>query len=217
MTEFSSSDSLLRLRRELKRPTNDAGVDDTDLYQLLTEGMRYTQALMAKHGLTHNAGWEQATTSDTMTYTIASEPEGTYTLRDGRNGTLLVVGEDGDPGVDLVRSGLTFLVPNQLPRVFANGLWVYYTPEHGEVTTTAEPTLKPLRARLLGIYHAAELWYDRGGYRDSEVYAQKFQKLAFGSGLPGDVGLIPSKKQPFAVRNGPYFWWKSNDFIGGSG
>lgn len=212
MAEFDAADCLAKLKRELRRPTSDAQVDDTDLYELLTEGARYAQQLLATHGFEQNAAWEEATTADSMTYTILYEPYGPLEVRSGRNGSSLVLGPDSDPSTDLVWQGTTFLVPNNETRTFANGLWVRYTKTHGVISASSAPTLKPTRARYMAIFKAAELWMDRGGYKDATVFSNKLHRLAFGDpSMPGDVGLVGGLKQSFMLSAHPPAWWHSSD------
>lgn len=213
MAEYDSADCLARLRRELKRPTNDAASNDTDdLYALLTEGMRYVQAVFAAHGLEHNTVWEQAATADAgYTYTITGEPVGPLEVRNGRDGVVMILGPDSDPITDLVWEGSRFRSPDNTPLTATNGLWVRYTPEHPAVNAGTNPTLVPIRGRLAGIYRAAELWMDRGGYRDATVFANKGAKLLFGDpAVFGDVGLIGARKQAFTRRPSAREWWRGN-------
>lgn len=213
MAEFDSADLLQKLKNELRRPTNDAQVVDTDLYDLLTEGCRHVQVLMAAHGMEQNALWEQATTSDTKTYTITGTPQAILEVRDGRAGPLQRLGPDSDPNTNLVWQGTSFLVPNDQTRVYANGLWVRYTPLHVQISASVAPTLLPARARYLAVFKAAELWMDRGGYRDATVFSNKFGRMAWGDpSIPGDQGLIGAMKQPFVITtsNSPD-WWRSGD------
>jgi len=212
MAEFDSADLLAKLKRELRRPTSDAQIDDTDLYELLTEGCRYTQALMAVHGFEQNASWELATTADNMTYTITQTPVGILEIRDGRSGPVLQLGPDSDPSTDLVWQGTTFLVPDNQTREFGNGLWVRYTAQHPAISASVEPTLLPARNRYLAIYKAAELWMDRGGYKDATVFSNKLHRMAFGDpSMPGDAGVISAMKQPFAISGSAPRWWTSGD------
>jgi hypothetical protein len=202
---------LAKVKRELRRPAGDAQIDDADLYELLTEGCRYAQQLLAVHGFEQNAEWEQATTSDSKTYTIDGTPMGVIEARDGRNGTVLVLGPDSDPQTDLVWQGSTFLVPNNETRTFGSGLWVRYTPQHPAMSAAVQPTLSPSRARYLAVFKAAELWMDRGGYKDATVFSNKLHRMAFGDpSIPGDVGLVSAMKQPFVVANSPPTWWRGN-------
>jgi hypothetical protein len=214
VAEWDIADLLLRLQRELKRPANAIDVDTATLYTDLTEGLRWTQTLLSAHGMDDNAIWEEATTSDNKVYSLTQQPQGKLEVRDGRNGRRLQLGADSDPSTDLVWQGLTFLVPDDRERTFGGGLWVRYTPEPAVIDGSGnEPTLMPKRARLLAVYKAAELWMDRGGYRDSAVYANKLQRAAFGDpSSPGDVGIITASKQPWSVMNTPPEWWHSADF-----
>lgn len=213
MPEFDSSNCLARLRRELKRPTNDAASNNTDdLYELLTEGMRYVQGIMAAHGLDQNAISETATTADSgLTYTITGEPVGQVIARDGPSGITLILGPESDPATDLVWEGTTFRAPDAEPRLFTEGLIVRYTPEHPAMSASVEPTLTPIRGRLAAIYRAAELWMDRGGYRDATVFANKAAKVLFGDPqIPGDIGIIGVRKQAFSRKSGAREWWRGN-------
>jgi hypothetical protein len=215
MSDLDAPDCLARVKRELKRPSSDAAQDDTDLYQLLTEGCRKAQEILARHGFEHNAIWEQATTSDTITYSILYEPVGPMEARDGRTGRLLMIGPDGHSSTDLVWTGEAFLIPEARTKTFSNGLWIRYTPEHGVVNATTAPTLKPTRARLFAIYHAAHLWLDRGGFRDIDWIVAKKQEVLFGDGQ-GDTGII-GRKQPWQRETGGYSWHRSPDYIYPSG
>lgn len=214
MADYDSADMLARLKRELKRPTSDPALDDTDLYQLLTRGLRYTQRLLAKHGLDQNATWELATTSDNQTYTITSEPAGgVLEVRHGRDGPVLVLGPDPDASTDLVWKGTTFIVPDGRTVPFANGIYVHYTPIHGAIDGGGnEPTLAPTEARDIAILHAAMLWFDRGGFRDTTWLDNKIHKLMFGNpAIPGDVGIVGGLKQPFLGQPAKaQAWWRAN-------
>lgn len=213
MAEFDSADLLQKLKSELRRPTNDAQVVDSDLYDLLTEGCRHVQSLLAAHGLEQNAQWEQCTTTDSKTYSLTGTPRGTLEVRYGRAGPLLTLGPDSDPNTDLVWQGQTFLVPNDQTRTFTNGLWVRYTPLHVQISASVAPTLLPSRMRYLAVMKAAELWMDRGGYRDATVFSNKFGRMAWGDpSIPGDQGMVGALKQPFVIStsNAPD-WWRSAD------
>lgn len=202
---------MARLKSELRRPTNDAQVVDTDLYDLLTEGCRHVQTVLAAHGFEQNAVWEQATTSDNKTYSLVGVPQAIIEVRDGRAGPVLTLGPDSSPNTDLVWQGQTFLVPNDQTRTFTNGLQVRYTPLHVQISASTAPTLLPSRARYLAVFKAAELWMDRGGYRDATVFSNKFARMAWGDpSIPGDQGIIGALKQPFVISNAPPNWWTNN-------
>lgn len=213
MAEYDSSAMLSLMKLEMKRPTNSPDVDDTILYQDLTEGLRWVSSILAKHGLEMNAVWEQATTSDNMTYTITTQPDVIVMLRDGRNGPFLMLGTDGDPHADLVWQGTTFLVPDNQTRAFGGGLQVRYIPQETAITASVQPTLQPARARLVAVYHAAEIFLGRGGYRDVSFLTAKKSAALFGDpNVPGDCGIIGSRKQAFAGpgQRGPgAMWYKS--------
>lgn len=215
MAEFDSADLLSKLKNELRRPTADAQVVDSDLYDLLTEGLRHVQQLLAAHGFDQNAVWELATTSDQKTYSVTGEPMAIMEVRDGRNGVNMVLGPDSDPNTDLVWQGASFLVPNNETRTFVNGLYVRYTPTHVQISASVVPTLKPSRGRYLAVFKAAELWMDRGGYRDATVFSNKYHRMAFGNpDIPGDQGIVTAMKQPFVIAQSTPAWWRSNPDFG---
>lgn len=216
MATWDQADMLAKLKLELKRPTNDAslGTDD-QLYALLSEGLAYTQALLSQHGLQQNATWEQASTVDTKVYTIAYEPVGPFNCYDGQDSTIpLIVGPEDVAQTDLVWQGLTLLVPRNQLRVFANGLWVFYTREAPAITASIAPALMPTRARKIAVLHAAREWLDRGGYREEVVnaYTVKMSRVLFGDpSIPGDVGIVTSRKRGLSsrgFRDGR--WWIGN-------
>lgn len=224
MTEFSQEWMLAQFKAAIGEPTDTVAFTDEAAYQLITDGCRWVQRLLAQHvpNAVRLAPEELTTANDGVTYTFTYFPFGHLELRDGRDGVVLLPGTDWDRHSDVyILEGNRLRFPDNQARTFTDGLWARYVPEHGVVDANTAPTLMQPALRA-AIYHAAAEYADQGGAIDPEPYERRRDRELFGNPkTPGDLGLIHALKTQQFAQGTPATsgaggrWWRSSDFTRG--
>lgn len=226
MALFDGPDLLARCVRMAARPGVDADMNAATWYDILTEAQIHWMRVLATHvPFINYAPPTQLYTPDSgATYYFddgTHNPQefwGEVELRNGRNGELVLVGDEFDPRTELAPEQFLFRVPGGYTRLFTNGLWGRRVIVPGVLDGSSNvPVMKPVSARLLLVYRACIIYASRGGYYDPQPYIDLENSTAWGDkSQPGDIGLIGTLKRQFfgwptMGQQAQGLWWMSGD------
>lgn len=183
MANFDSADLLSRVKALVNRPSTDEAITDAQYYVMLGDGQRRVMELLAFHAPESNYGAPTLmTTADSgATYTFGTDadtanicPIGHVEIRSSKTGPMIPPASEWDT------STLAFLFesdkirwPGQKTRTFADGPYARFITPPGLLNASVAPTLKPLFARELIVYDAAERAAVRVGM-DPTPFGQMF-------------------------------------------
>ena len=222
ITEFSAEWCLSTFRQIAGLPDEAPDPSETVMYDLVTNGCRRIQRLLAQHvpDAVKIAPEELTTLNDGVTYTFAYYPMGRAEVREGRTGRVLVPGPDWDNSSSTyVMEGQTIRWPNNQARTFPTGLWARYTPEHPVVDENTAPILTRIALRA-AIWDAVAEWAAQGDAVDPTRYELGRAREMWGDkNMPGDEGVIGALKRQFYAQGAPAggdaYWWRNSDWVQG--
>lgn len=196
---------VARLRRELRRPQNDQALRKEVAYEYLTEAQDDVFRMIASIAPEENYGSPTLLTSANggLTYTFGVdadgdpiEPIGHIELYPSITGLPMIGGSFFDPGADYVfDGGNTVRFPGGKTKTFGGvGPYARFCVAPGVIDDDHEPSLKPVRARPLIVYRAAEKWARGPGKSDPTPYTTAFKDAWIGKPEDGITGIIQSLK-----------------------
>lgn len=166
MATFDSADLLSRVKALVNRPSTDEAITDAQYYVMLGDAQRRVVSLLAFHApeAMYGAPVLMTTADSGATYTFGTDadganisPIGHVEIRSSPTGPMIPPTSEWDT------STLAFLFesdkirfPGQKTRTFADGPYARFVKMPGTLDASTAPTLKPLFARELLVYDAAE-------------------------------------------------------------
>jgi len=183
MANFDSPDILSRIKALLNRPSTDEAITDAQYYVMAGDAQRRVVSLLAFHApeAMYGAPTLLTTADSGATYTFGTDadganisPIGHIELRESKTGAMIPPASEWDI------STLAYLFesdkirwPGQKTRTFADGPYARFVTMPGLLNASTAPTLKPLYARELIVYDAAERAAVRVGL-DPTPFGQMF-------------------------------------------
>src|SRR3990167_9532111 len=167
MANFDSADLLSRVKALLNRPSTDEAISDAQYYVMLGDGQRRVVSLLAFHApeAMYGAPTLLSTADSGTSYTFGTDadganicPIGHIELRSSKTGAMIPPASDWDPTtLAFIYNGSdTIRWPGQKSRTFSDGPYARFVTPPGLLNASTAPTLKPLYARELIVYDAAE-------------------------------------------------------------
>src|SRR3990167_6226914 len=166
MANFGSADLLSRVKALLNRPSTDEAITDAQYYVMAGDAQRRVVSLLAFHApeAMYGAPTLLTTADSGATYTFGTDadganisPIGHIELRESKTGAMIPPASEWDI------STLAYLFesdkirwPGQKTRTFADGPYARFVTMPGLLNASTATTLKPLYARELIVYDAAE-------------------------------------------------------------
>jgi hypothetical protein len=213
-----------RLRRELRRPQNDQALSKDVAYEFLTEAQDDVFRMISSIAPEENYGAPVLLTSADggRTYTFGNdadgdpiEPLGHVELYPSLTGLPMVGGAWFDPNADYVfEGGNTIRFPLNKQKLFGGvGPYARFAIAPPPIDDDHEPTLKPVRARILIVHRAAAKWAAGPGKSDPARHNEEFRRAWLGvpeDGIPGLVASLKTRQMAQAAEPGDGNWW---DFI----
>lgn len=172
-------------------PTADDSITDAQWYTLLSEAEQDWKAKIATQvpKSQWGAAVQMVTGDGGITYTVGTgltlvaEFAGPIELRMTNRGALITPDQ-------YILDGATVRWPFGTSRSFASGPYVRYAAAAAGIDASTEPTLQPVRARILLVYGALKRWGNiGGGYRDPSYWETLESQEWFGDGA-GKIGLL---------------------------
>ncbi len=216
MANFDSPDLLSRARALLNRPDTDEGLTDAQLYVLLGDAQRRVMELLAFHCPESNYGAPTLlTTADSgATYTFGTDadganicPIGHVELRESKTGAMIPPASEWDIStLAFLFNSDTIRWPGQKTRTFSDGPYARFIATPGVLTAAVAPVLKPLYARELIVFDAAERAAVRLG-TDPTPFGQMFD-----SRFPEILATITTAFHGVGLTaiqgGGAQLWWR---------
>lgn len=227
MAKFDTADLLSRCQLHSGRPSTDQAMTDTRWYSFLTEAQDHWTRVIASHypEAMYGAPVKMETDDSGATYRLPLSgsdevfPLGIAEVRASRNGRLLRIGAEFEENVDFTAEGTKLRVPHGKTRTFSDGPYIRYVAEPGVIDASTEPTLKPVFARILLVYHACWLWASRPPHAaDPEAFLALEQRAWNGAhpDVEGDFGISGALALQYLIQDGDMemdqeTWWHSRD------
>jgi len=223
VADFATGPDLLaRCRQESQEPTLGDVTTDAVWYSYLTDSQRKVHRIWdacVPHLLVSDP--TAITSSDGgFTYALPSNMPvyGRFTVRHGRSGPLLAIGEEFSNSADLVLEGTKLRIPNGRARTFSNGLYLRCVLEAPVIDASTDPIILPVSARILIVYDAVATWCTTIGQKNPLPFRDLFQRTLWGDPqVVGDGGLMGALRtaalgqfsDPDLVNGGGTIWWRS--------
>ena len=214
MALHDSADLLSRVKVLLNRPSTDEAITDAQYYVMLGDAQRRVVTLLAFHApeCMYGSPTKLSTADSGATYTFGTDadsanisPVGHIELRESKTGAMI------PPASEWEISSLAYLFesdtirwPGQKTRTFSDGPYARFVTMPTVLDGSTAPTLKPLYARELLVYDAAERAAVRVGL-DPTPYGQMFDAR-----FPEILQTILSSFHGagiVATQGGAPLWW----------
>jgi len=223
---YDSADLLQRFRDLAGRPAVDEALPDAKAFRLLTDAHRHWTEQMAAQvpEALFTPAVKLYSADGGYTYLVAAvegaaaEEPLALRVRESRGGRLLLPGPDWSDATGYVLEGDRIRFPNHRSRSFTDGPYAQWIVSPGEISAGAQPTLKPVRARVLAVYRALATIAPVIGKDPNHFYNLETELWTGRPDDPSDVGLLGSLKQMYqggygmGVADGR--WWVSSDLGG---
>jgi len=215
MANFDSADLLSRVKALLNRPSTDEAISDAQYYVMPGDAQRRVVTLLAFHApeCMYGSPTKLSTADSGATYTFGTDadsanisPVGHIELRESKTGAMI------PPASEWEISSLAYLFesdtirwPGQKTRTFSDGPYARFVTMPTVLDGSTAPTLKPLYARELLVYDAAERAAVRVGL-DPTPYGQMFDAR-----FPEILQTILSSFHGagiVATQGGAPLWWQ---------
>lgn len=213
MASYDSADLLARARRLADVPVVDEGFDDSDWYALLTDAQHHYYREFATH-VPHvlMSAPTLLTTSDSgATYALPSSLVPLkLELYDSATGRLLRPGAYWDSNADYTLEGTKIRRPRGGTHTYASGPYCRYIATPSDIDGSTEPTLVPVPARQLLVWHACGDWARRPGslvsykpFQEAEdrLWMQVMTNLKSADGFLGSMAIAASGGGTFTTLN----------------
>lgn len=194
MARYDSADLLRVCRLTSGRPAADADMTSDRWYEFLTQAQEHWAEVIATHVPAAMFDGDPAAlipSEHHRVWMFAGEPEiiGRIELRHGQWGEKI-------DSADYIQEGNRVIFRTHSP---AQGtVWGRYVSAPREIGPNTQPSLLPIRARILLVYHACSLEAGRGGMKDPAAYLAQAQKLWMGDPMiEGDVGLLEALQKQY--------------------
>lgn len=223
---YSATDLLARCLFYAQRPAIDESMSTAQWLSLLTEAHSYWVAMIAS--VAPSALYGPPTLLQTqdggISYQFGTDidgnpifPIGHVELRESPFGREWVAAAEWDNSGDFVMAGDSIIFPGQRAKTFGNGPWGRWVTPGGTISLDGqhEPTIKPVSARMLMVFHAVTLWASRGGFRDPGPWQAKEDALWYGNPQQGNVGLQGMYKTQYLTQGGEAIGGSSGRWWGG--
>jgi hypothetical protein len=217
MSLYDSADLLARTQRLLNRPSTDEALTSTEIYAFLGEAQQRVVGLFAAHcpEAMYGAPTLMTTSDSGATYIFGADsatggnisPIGHVEIRESPTGAMIPPGSEWDTGTQ------TYLFesdkirwPGQKSRTFADGPYARFITMPGLLNGSVAPTLKPIFARELLVYDAAERAAVRIGV-DPTPYGAMFD-ARFPELLMSIMSAFSGSGTTAIQGSGPSVWWR---------
>lgn len=218
MALYDAADLLARVQRLINRPSTDEALTSTEIYAFLGEAQQRVVGLFAMHApeAMYGAPTLMSTADSGATYTFGSDaatggnisPIGHVEIRESPTGAMIPPGSEWDTGTQ------TYLFesdkirwPGQKTRTFSDGPYARFITMPGLLNASNAPTLKPIFARELLVFDAAERSAVRLGM-DPTPYGQMFD-ARFPEILMSVVSAFSGAGRTAVAGDGGGVWWRS--------
>jgi hypothetical protein len=215
MARYDSADLLSRLKLVLNRPATDEALADADLYSFMGMAEEHVARYLASVCPEPMYGSLTAlTTADSgATFTFGTDTDTANIHAFGHYELYPSLTSFPDSplveGVDFIWDGDKIRIPNARTIDTPYGRWV--TPPH-LLNGSSAPTLKPLYARPLIVYKAAEWAAEQRLKQSGDPYRQAYAEM-----LPGILLSLKTSAYGQGGRASNMIqrpWWRGNPDLG---
>ncbi len=218
MALYDAADLLARTQRLLSRPTADESLGSTELYAFLGEAQQRVTGLIATHcpEAMYGAPTLMTTSDSGVTYTFGSDaatggnisPIGHIEIRSSPTGPMIPPGSDWDTTtLSYLFESDKIRFPGQKSRTFADGPYARFVTMPGLLNASNAPTLKPIFARELLVFDAAERAAVRLG-TDPSMYGAMFD-ARWPEILMQIMTAFSGAGRVATMGGGGRVWWRS--------
>jgi hypothetical protein len=213
MASYDSADLLSRCKRLADVPDVDEGFDDTDWYALLTDAQHYYYGEFATHvpHVLMSAPTLLTTSDGGYTYALPSSLVPLHLeIYDSATGRLLKHGAYWDSNADYTLEGTKIRRPRGGTHTYSSGPYIRYIATPSDIASGTEPTLVPVPARQLLVWHACGDWARRPGslvsyetFQDAEdrLWLKTMTNLKTADNFLGAAAIATSTGVSFANLN----------------
>lgn len=221
MAIWDREDLLARVRMATRRPQNDREVSDVQWCRWLSEAQDHWHRNLCQHipwiHWSDPVAMVSVDGGRSWRVTDVTEFVGPVQVRHGRTWGPIM------PSEEYMLDGVNAVVRIPLEASWSFTPYIRYAAPLEEIRAStdaapSEPSLRPVSARTLIVYHAAELYARSGGTRDPAPYVAAQQKEWLGDpNLPGAIGILDTLKNQYAHQEAELsegssgLWYRSPD------